>query len=194
VAHALATPSGQQEGQQLPTPHSDTEGQQLPCPQQQIAQQQPSPPTETEAPKDKEASPIQGMPPPSSSPHDIIHEDLGLYKTKPCSDTTDQFFAAMRSYSSNSKLCIYADYMVAFGNTAWMYYIQKLNIGQYPLNRKHLSIKFGFKCSKQPLGSLHCRYYMCEHLMICRTYKVNREDVNHHCFTYLYFLSSFFIA
>jgi hypothetical protein len=97
-------------------------------------------------------------------------------------------------YSSNSKLCIYADYMVAFGNTAWMYYIQKLNIGQYPLNRKHLSIKFGFKCSKQPLGSLHCRYYMCEHLMICRTYKVNREDVNHHCFTYLYFLSSFFIA
>jgi hypothetical protein len=37
------------------------------------------------------------MPPPSSSPHDIIHEDLGLYKTKPCSDTTDQFFAAMRN-------------------------------------------------------------------------------------------------
>jgi hypothetical protein len=56
VAHALATPPGQQEAQQLPTPHTEIEAQQLPCPQQQIA------PTETEAPKDNEASPIQGMP------------------------------------------------------------------------------------------------------------------------------------
>jgi hypothetical protein len=46
--------------------------------------------------------------------------------------------------------------MVGFGNSAWMYYIQKLNNDQYPSNRKHLSIKFGFKCSKQPMGSLHC--------------------------------------
>jgi hypothetical protein len=97
-------------------------------------------------------------------------------------------------YSSNSKLCIYTNYMVAFENSAWMYYIQNLNNGQYPPNRKHLSIKFDFKCSKQPLSSLHCKYYVCEHLRICETYKVNREDVSHHCFMYLYFLSSFSIA
>jgi hypothetical protein len=52
TAHALVTPPGQQESQQMPTPHTETEAQQLPCPQQQIA------PTETEAPKDKEASPV----------------------------------------------------------------------------------------------------------------------------------------
>jgi hypothetical protein len=40
------------------------------------------------------------MPPPSSCPHDTIHEDLGLYKTKPCSDPTDQFFAAMGNLKS----------------------------------------------------------------------------------------------
>jgi hypothetical protein len=40
------------------------------------------------------------MPPPSSSPHDTIHEDLGLYKTKPRSDLMDQFFAAMRNLKS----------------------------------------------------------------------------------------------
>jgi hypothetical protein len=40
------------------------------------------------------------MPPPSSSPHDTIHEDLGLYKTKPRLDPTDQFFAAMRNLKS----------------------------------------------------------------------------------------------
>jgi hypothetical protein len=60
----------------------------------------PSPSTETEAPKDKEASPVQGMPPPSSSPYDTIHEDLALYKTKPHSDPMDQFFAAMRNLKS----------------------------------------------------------------------------------------------
>jgi hypothetical protein len=49
ATHALATPPGQQEAQQLPTPYTETKGHQLPCPQQQIAQQQPSPPTETEA-------------------------------------------------------------------------------------------------------------------------------------------------
>jgi hypothetical protein len=83
-------------------------------------------------------------------------------------------------YSSNSKLCIYTKYMVGFRNSAWMYYIQKLNNGQYPPNRKRLSIKFGFKCSKQPLGSLHCGYYVCEHLRVGGTYKVNHEDVSHH--------------
>jgi hypothetical protein len=97
-------------------------------------------------------------------------------------------------YSSNSKLCIYTDYMVAFGNSAWMYYIQKLNNGQYPPNRKRLSIKFGFKCYKQPLGSLYYGYYVCEHLRICGTYKANREDVSHHYFMYLYFLSPFSIT
>jgi hypothetical protein len=40
------------------------------------------------------------MPPPSSYPHDTIHEDLGLYKTKPHSDPTDQFFAPMRNLKS----------------------------------------------------------------------------------------------
>jgi hypothetical protein len=69
----------------------------LPCPQQQIA------PTKKEAPKDKEASPVQGMPPPSSSPHDTIHEDLGQYKTKPRSDPTDQFFAAMWNLKSPAR-------------------------------------------------------------------------------------------
>jgi hypothetical protein len=81
-------------------------------------------------------------------------------------------------YSSNSKLCIYTHYMVAFGNSVW----------------KRLSIKFGFKCSKQPLGSLYYGYYMCDYLRICGTYKANREDVSHHYFMYLYFLSPFFIA
>jgi hypothetical protein len=57
-------------------------------------------PTETEAPKDKEASPIQVMPPPSSSPYDTIHEDLSLYKTKTHSDPTDQFFTAMKNLKS----------------------------------------------------------------------------------------------
>jgi hypothetical protein len=30
------------------------------------------------------------------------------------------------------------------------------------------------------MGSLHCGYYVCEHLRICGTYKVHREDVSHH--------------
>jgi hypothetical protein len=94
VAHAFATPPSQQEPQQLPTPPSQQEAQQLSCSQQQIA------PTETEAPKDKEALPVQGMPPPSSYPHDTIHKDLGMYKTKPHSDPMDQFFAAMRNLKS----------------------------------------------------------------------------------------------
>jgi hypothetical protein len=97
ASHALATPPDQQEAQQLPTPHTETEAQQLSCPQQQIA------PTETKALKDKEASPIQGMPPPSSSPHDTIHEDLGMYKIKPHSDPMDQFFAAMRNLKSPAR-------------------------------------------------------------------------------------------
>jgi hypothetical protein len=40
------------------------------------------------------------MPLPSSSPYDTIHEDLALYKTKPHSDPTDQFFAVMRNLKS----------------------------------------------------------------------------------------------
>jgi hypothetical protein len=75
-AQQLPTPPRQQEAQQLPTPPGQQEAQQLPCPQQQIA------PTEIEAPKDKEASLVQGMPPSSSSPHDTIHKDQGMYKTK----------------------------------------------------------------------------------------------------------------
>jgi hypothetical protein len=84
--------------------------------------------------------------------------------------------------------------MVAFGKNAWMYYIEKLNNDQYPLDRKRLSVKYGFKCAKQPLGSLHCGYYVCEYLRTCGQYRVNREDVSHHYFMYLYFVSPFFIA
>jgi hypothetical protein len=62
--------------------------------------QLPSPPTKIEVPKDKEASPVQGMPSPSSSLYDTIHEDLALYKTKLHSDPMDQFFAAMRNLKS----------------------------------------------------------------------------------------------
>jgi hypothetical protein len=95
--------------QQLPSPHTKIEAQQLQSPQQwplqlplkdKEASQLPSPPTEIEAPKDKEASPVHDMPPPSSSPYDTIHEDLALYKTKPHSDPTDQFFATMRNLKS----------------------------------------------------------------------------------------------
>jgi hypothetical protein len=89
-------------------------------------------------------------------------------------------------YLSTSKLCIYTDYIVAFRNNDWMYCIQKLNNGQYLVNKKCLSVKYGFKCAKQPLGSLHCLYYVCEHLRTCKQYKVNREDVSRHYFIYLY--------
>jgi hypothetical protein len=38
--------------------------------------------------------------PPSSSPYNKIHEDLGLYKTMTHSDPTYQFFAAMKNLKS----------------------------------------------------------------------------------------------
>jgi hypothetical protein len=94
-------------------------------------------------------------------------------------------------YWSTSKLCIYTDYMDAFGKSAWMYYIEKLNNGEYSLNRKRLLVKYGFKCAKQPLSSLHCGYYVCEHLKPRGQYIVNHEDVSHHYFMYLYFVSPF---
>jgi hypothetical protein len=84
--------------------------------------------------------------------------------------------------------------MVTFGNSDWMYYIKKLNNGEYPSNMKPLSVKYGFECVKQPLDYLHCRYYVCEHLRTCGQYRVKREDVSHHCFMYLYFVLPFFIA
>jgi hypothetical protein len=95
-------------------------------------------------------------------------------------------------YLNTRKLCIYTDYMIAFGNSACMYYIQKLNNGEHPSNRKRLSVKYGLKCAKQPLSSFHCEYYVYEHLRLCGQYKVNHEDVSQHCFMYLYFLSPFF--
>jgi hypothetical protein len=69
-------------------------------PKNKEALQLPSPPTEIVATKDKETSLVQGMPLPSSSSYDTIHEDLALYKKKPHSDPTDQFFAAMRNLKS----------------------------------------------------------------------------------------------
>jgi hypothetical protein len=127
VDHALATPSGQQVALQLPSPHTEQEALQQPLPsspKDKEASQQPllssptlkdkeapklsSSPTETEAPKDKEASPIQVMPlppsrmtnPPLSSPYDTIHDDLALYKTMTHLNPTDQFFAAMKNLKS----------------------------------------------------------------------------------------------
>jgi hypothetical protein len=82
--------------------------------------------------------------------------------------------------------------MVAFGISAWMYYIEKLNNGEYLSNMKRLSVKYGSKCVKQPLSSLHYGYYVCEYLRTCGQYKVNREDVSYHCFMYLYFVLPFF--
>jgi hypothetical protein len=74
-----------------------------PTPKVKEAPQLPSPPTDTEAPKDKEASPIQVMPPPSLFPYDTIHEYIALYKTKTRSDPTNQFFAAMKNLKSPSR-------------------------------------------------------------------------------------------
>jgi hypothetical protein len=101
--HALATPPGQQAAQQLSYPHTEQEAPQQPLqspPEDKEAPQLPSLPTEIEDPKDKEASHVQGMPLPSSSPYDIIHENLALYKTKPRSDPMDQFFVEMRNLTS----------------------------------------------------------------------------------------------
>jgi hypothetical protein len=107
-----------------------------------------------------------------------------------------RFHQNFTEVSLTIKLCylstIYTHYMVAFGNSAWMYHLQKLNNGEHPLNRKHLSIKYDFKCAKQPLGSLHCGYCVCEHLRACGQYKVNYEDASQHCLIHLYFLSPFF--
>jgi hypothetical protein len=71
-----------------------------PTPKVKETSQLPSPPTEIKALKDMEASPVQVMSPPLSSPYDRIHEDLPLYKTKTRSDPTDQFFAAIKNLKS----------------------------------------------------------------------------------------------
>jgi hypothetical protein len=100
--HTLATPSGQQAAPQLPSPHTNQEAPQQPLlspPKDKEASQQPLPSsptlkdkeapqlpsthTETEVSKDKEASPVQVMPPPPSctinpppsSPYDTIHKE-----------------------------------------------------------------------------------------------------------------------
>jgi hypothetical protein len=98
------SPPKDKEAQQLPSPHTEQEAPQHPPqspPNDKEAPQLPSPPTETTATKDKKASLVQGMPPPSSSPYDTIYEDLALYKTKPHSDPIDQFFVAMRNLKSS---------------------------------------------------------------------------------------------
>jgi hypothetical protein len=54
-------------------------------------------------------------------------------------------------------------------------------------NNKHakgrtwLAIGYDFKCAKQPLGSLYCGHYTCEHLRITGLYMINREKVSYHC-------------
>jgi hypothetical protein len=76
-----------------------------PTPKDKEALQLPSPQSEIEAPKDKEALPVKVMPPPpsrmtnppSSSPSDTIHQDLPIYKTMTHSDPTDQLFEAMKN-------------------------------------------------------------------------------------------------
>jgi hypothetical protein len=70
-----------------------------------------------------------------------------------------------------------------------MYYVDRLNNGQHPKGRKRLSIGYDFKCSKQPLDSLHCGYYTYEHLRITGQYIVNHEKVSYHCVIYLLNLS-----
>jgi hypothetical protein len=107
----------EQEAPQQPLPSSpkDREASQQPLPssptpKDKEALQLPSTHTETEAPKDKEASPVLVMPlppsrttnPPPSSPYDTIHEDLALYKTMTHSDPTDQFFVTMKNLKSPS--------------------------------------------------------------------------------------------
>jgi hypothetical protein len=48
-----------------------------------------------------------------------------------------------------------------------MYYVDRLNNGQYPKDKKRLAIGFSFKCAK--------------HLRITGQYLVNREKVSYHC-------------
>jgi hypothetical protein len=62
-----------------------------------------------------------------------------------------------------------------------MYLVVKLNDGQHPKVRKHLAISWNFKCAKQPLVSLHCGYYACEHLWVTGQYRVDHEHVSYHC-------------
>jgi hypothetical protein len=79
-----------------------------PIPKDKEAPQLPCSHTEIEAPKDKEPSPIQVMPPPQShttnpplsSPYDKIHEDLALYKTMKHLDPTNKFFMTMKNIKS----------------------------------------------------------------------------------------------
>jgi hypothetical protein len=82
-----------------------------PNPNDKEALQLPSTHTETEAPKDKEASPVSVMPPPPSrttnpplsSPHNTIHKDLALCKIMTHLDPTDQFFMAIKNLKSPSR-------------------------------------------------------------------------------------------
>jgi hypothetical protein len=62
-----------------------------------------------------------------------------------------------------------------------MYYIDRLNNGQHPKGRKQLTVGFGFKYAKQPLGSLHRGYYTYEHLRITGQYIINHEKVSYYC-------------
>jgi hypothetical protein len=190
--HALATPPAQQAAQQLSSPHTEQEARQQP-PQSprkdKEASQLPPPPNETIATKDKEASPVQGMPPPLSSPYDTIHEDLALYKTKPHLDPTDQFFAAMRNLKSplgtsyvmytpaqHAKTYLRASEIKSYEEDGEVYNWEKLLVRPHDsiFMKEHVSKKFVFRkpfltttqLSKRPfpLRWLHNWYTMASSL------------------------------
>jgi hypothetical protein len=178
VNHILVTPSGQQAAQQFPSPYTEQEASQQPLqsspkdketsqqplpsspiPKVKEAPQLPSPPTESGAPKDREASPVQVMPPPSSSPYDTIHEDLGLYKATTRSDPTNQFFVKIKNLKSPSgtssvmsALVQHAEtYMRAcrsesYGQDVEVYNLDKLLMRQHDpiFMKKHVPEKFVF--------------------------------------------------
>jgi hypothetical protein len=124
-----------------------------------------------------------GLPEHARGPIQIFHQKF-----------TEVCLTSKLCYWSTSKLCIYTDYMVAFKNSAWMYYIEKINNSEYLLNKKRLSVKYGFSVPSNPWVLSIVGIMCASTLGICGQYIVNREDVSHHCFMYLYFVSHFFIA
>jgi hypothetical protein len=90
------------------------------------------------------------MPPPSSSPYDTIHEDLALYKTKPHSDPTYQFFAAMRNLKSpvgtSSVMSTSVCRIESYEEDGEVYNQEKLLVSSHDpiFMKEHVSEKFVF--------------------------------------------------